>query len=91
VRPLQSLPSRASCAQGFLTLVTLGFGMVIGNLINGLVTGHYKLSESVGTINYNWKMIWLIPAVMAAAVAILFLLFFKDRDDEASPLNDSEH
>lgn len=78
-----TLDIRAS-AQGFLTLVTLGVGMVIGNLINGWITGHYQLNEPVGTVTCNWKAIWLIPAAMAGAVAFFFLLFFKDRNNNAT-------
>jgi len=49
-------------AQGFLTLVTLGLGMIIGNLINGEVTKHYQITTAE-TVGHNWKMIWLIPCV----------------------------
>lgn len=69
---------RAS-AQGLLAFVTLGVGMVIGNLINGWVTGHYETASVTGAVDHNWRMIWLIPAVMAAVVAVLFLIFFRER------------
>lgn len=60
-------------AQGFLTLVTLGLGMIIGNLINGKITTHYATEDG-----HNWKMIWLIPCVMAAVVVVVFALLFKE-------------
>jgi nucleoside transporter len=64
-----------SSAQGFLALITLGLGMIIGSLINGKVTRYY---ETAGDIGHNWKMIWLIPCIMAGVVAILFGIMFKD-------------
>jgi len=66
-------------AQGFIAFVTLGVGMVVGNLINGLITGHYEAMDAAGNTIHNWRMIWLIPAVMAAVVALLFTLLFKDK------------
>jgi len=69
------LEIRAS-AQGFIALVTLGLGMVIGNLINGWVTTHYTAADG----SHNWKMIWLVPAVMAGVVAVVFSILFKDNN-----------
>lgn len=66
---------RAS-AQGFLALVTLGLGMVIGNLINGRITRYYTIDSDV--TSHNWMMIWLIPCVMATVVAAAFALLFKE-------------
>jgi nucleoside transporter len=75
---------RAS-AQGFLAFVTLGVGMIIGNLINGAITRFCAVStviDGVQTISYNWRTIWLIPAVMALAVFVLFALSFSDRTSQ---------
>jgi nucleoside transporter len=63
-----------SAAQGLITLATYGIGMLIGFKIAGLITDSYKLADNV----YNYKMIWLIPAAIAAVVFILFSLLFKD-------------
>jgi len=69
-------------AQGFLALITLGLGMIVGNLINGRITGYYAIDgESVG---HNWKMIWLIPCVMAAVIMVVFALLFKENGDSKS-------
>ncbi|MBN2130038.1 MAG: nucleoside permease [Sedimentisphaerales bacterium] len=67
-------------AQGFIAFVTLGVGMVIGNLINGWVTGHYEQTAIDGAVTHNWKAIWLIPAAMAAVVALLFAIFFREKN-----------
>jgi len=66
-------------AQGLIAFVTLGAGMVIGNLINGMVSRHYEHTDMAGKITgHNWQMIWLIPAIMAVVVAVGFALLFKD-------------
>jgi len=63
-----------SAAQGLITLATYGVGMLIGFEIAGKITDAYKLGENT----FNYKMIWMIPAAIAAAVFLLFALFFKD-------------
>lgn len=62
-----------SAAQGLITLATYGVGMLIGFKIAGMITDAYKTAEG-----FDYKMIWLIPAAIAAAVFLLFALSFKD-------------
>jgi nucleoside transporter len=64
-----------SAAQGFITLATYGVGMLIGTLLSGRIFDQYQLAG--GT--HDWRMIWLIPAGIAALVLLLFLLFFRER------------
>ncbi len=63
-----------SAAQGLITLATYGVGMLIGFEIAGRITDAYKISDQV----YDYKMIWLIPSAIAAAVFLFFAIFFKD-------------
>jgi nucleoside transporter len=63
-----------SAAQGMITLATYGVGMLIGFYIAGLISDNYNSAAG-----HDWKMIWLIPAAIAAVVFILFILFFKDK------------
>jgi MFS family permease len=63
-----------SAAQGLITLATYGVGMLIGFATAGAVTDYYKMSDD--TIDY--RMVWIIPAAIAFAVMLLFLLFFRD-------------
>jgi len=63
-----------SAAQGLITLATYGVGMLIGFEIAGMITDSYKISEKV----FDYKMIWIIPSIIAAVVFVLFTVFFKD-------------
>jgi nucleoside transporter len=63
-----------SAAQGIITLATYGVGMLIGFKIAGMIKDSYTLSET----SLDYKMIWLIPAAIAAAVLLLFAVSFKD-------------
>jgi MFS family permease len=69
-----------SAAQGLITLATYGVGMLIGFEIAGKITDAYKIAENT----FNYKMIWVIPAAIAAAVFLLFAVFFKDEKKQLS-------
>lgn len=64
-----------SSAQGLITLATYGVGMLIGFAVAGLITDTYKLAG--GAI--NWRMVWIIPAGIAAIVFLLFAFLFNDK------------
>ena len=61
-------------AQGLFTFATYGVGMFIGTWVSGFVVDRYKLSEG-----HDWTSIWMIPAYIAIAVFLYFLLFFKEK------------
>lgn len=75
-----------SAAQGLITLATYGVGMLLGFAIAGKITDAYKISEN----NYDYKMIWLIPAAIAFAVMLIFALFFKGNEKKTITESDSE-
>ena len=62
---------RAS-AQGFIAFVTLGAGMFIGSLVSGRIVDAFATPGG-----HAWDQIWLVPAAGAAAVLLLFALFFR--------------
>jgi nucleoside transporter len=62
-----------SAAQGLITLATYGVGMLIGFKIAGMITDAYKTETGS-----DYKMVWLIPAAIAAAVFLLFAISFRD-------------
>ena len=64
-----------SSAQGFITLATYGVGMLIGTLLSGDIFDKNTLVSG----GHDWRIIWLIPAAIAAVVLLAFLLFFRER------------
>lgn len=72
-----------SAAQGLITLATYGVGMLIGFEIAGLIFEAYKLGENA----FDWKMIWIIPSIIALAVFLLFAVLFKDKNEKTVNLN----
>ena len=69
-----------AAAQGFITFVTLGLGLFVGSIVSGRVVDHYAI-EGVAN-KHDWQSIWLVPAVMAGAVMILFAMLFHERGDD---------
>jgi nucleoside transporter len=68
-------PAMRARAQSFLSLVTLGLGTVIGtNLANAVY-----VANTVSADVHEWRTIWLIPAALAAVVAVLFAFSFRER------------
>lgn len=63
-------------AQGFITLVTYGVGMLIGTFISGMVVKGYQLAADNPAAGHNWTSIWLVPASMAFVIILLFAFFF---------------
>ena len=65
-------------AQGLITLITYGAGMLIGSLASGYFVEMYTRTDDT----HLWETIWLIPAVMAVACAIIFAIFFREEKKE---------
>jgi len=68
-------PKFRSAAQGLITLATYGIGMLIGFEIAGWIKDIYTTSAGV----VDWKMLWIIPSVIALVVFLLFAIFFRDK------------
>lgn len=64
-----------AAAQGFIAFVTLGVGMLIGSWLSGTV---------VDSLQHRWDRIWLVPSAGAAAVLLVFAVFFKPAEKPAS-------
>jgi len=69
--------AQRAAAQGFIHVVTYGVGQLIGSWTAGYVVERYTIASATGT-QHLWQTIWLIPAVMAFAVMLLFAVFFRD-------------
>lgn len=70
-----------SQAQGFYFLVTMGFGMLIGNFING-----WLIMQSTEVLNfhnvYNWNFVWAVTSVFSLLILFAFWFFFKVEEVE---------
>ena len=69
-----------SAAQGLITLATYGFGMLIGFWVAGFITDYYTNNP----VDNFWRQIWLIPAAIALAVFLLFLILFRDEKKQVA-------
>jgi MFS family permease len=67
-------------AQGLITLITYGVGMLIGSWASGWVVDMYTTADG----GHYWKTIWMIPALMALVASILFFILFKNVKMEKS-------
>jgi nucleoside transporter len=79
----KSTPDIRGQAQGLIVLITYGIGMLIGAQIAGLVFNSFLRGAEALTLS-QWNSFWWIPAGFAAAVALFFMLTFRDKAaDEA--------
>jgi nucleoside transporter len=74
--------SRAA-AQGMLTLITYGAGMLLGSWLSGQVVDHYASVAADGAAIHQWRPIWLISATLSAVILLLFAVAFKDHEEPA--------
>jgi nucleoside transporter len=64
-----------SAAQGLITFATYGVGLTLGSKLGGLVAEAYTSSAGV----LDWSGLWMVPALIAGVLLVIFLLLFKDR------------
>jgi nucleoside transporter len=65
-----------NAAQGLFTFATYGLGMVIGTWMSGFTADNYVVDGK-----HIWQSIWLVPAYVAIAVLVYFILFFKEKTE----------
>lgn len=68
---------RGAC-QGFIAFILWGVGAFVGTMLAGKVLAKFTIAGAVGPIFHNWREIWLVPALGATAVMIVFLIFFRE-------------
>jgi nucleoside transporter len=78
----KSTPAIRGQAQGFLVLITYGVGMLIGAQIAGNVFNRFLGGAAALTLE-QWQRFWYLPAGFAAAVLVLFALFFREETSRA--------
>src|SRR5437660_9475655 len=55
-------------AQGFIAFILWGVGAFVGTMLAGWVMAEHKLSQPAGTVEHDWRGIWMQPALGAVAV-----------------------
>lgn len=71
-------PHLRATAQGFITVVTYGFGMLVGSFLSGYALDYFSTATGT-TVARDWPSFWLSSAAMSAAIGLLVLLFFRSR------------
>ncbi len=79
----KSTPEIRGQAQGFLVLITYGIGMLIGALTTGWLFNNTVTGEGAAALG-QWQTFWMIPAVFAAVIMVLFALLFKENSQVES-------
>ena len=72
-------PHLRGTAQGFITLVTYGVGMLIGSLLSGGAVDYFT-TTSGATVTRNWPAFWLSSAAMSLVILLLILFFFRSSE-----------
>ena len=67
-----------AAAQGFIALVTLGAGQAIGSWLSGRVVDMYATGAGTA-VQHDWRAIWIVPAMGALGVMLIFAALFKPR------------
>ena len=67
-------------AQGLLSFVTWGVGILIGNLIWSWMTNNYRIDSHA-----DWSLLFAIASVAIVVMIVLFLLLFKNPTSKSKP------
>jgi nucleoside transporter len=71
-------PHLRSTAQGFITFVTYGIGMLIGSLLSGGILDYFSTTTSTGVVR-NWSSFWLSSAAMSFVITLMVMFFFRSK------------
>ena len=71
-----------AAAQGFIALVTLGAGQLIGSKLSGMVVDANVIAATTagGAVTHDWTKIWFVPAMGALGVLLIFAAMFKVKE-----------
>ncbi|MGA9672719.1 MAG: nucleoside permease [Terracidiphilus sp.] len=69
-----------AAAQGMLTLITYGAGMLLGSWLSGQVVDHYATVAADGSATHEWRPIWIIAGSLSAAILVVFWLAFSEKE-----------
>jgi nucleoside transporter len=70
-------------AQGFIAFILWGVGAFVGTLLAGKTLAANLLTSPQGSVLHDWNKIWMTPAIGAAIVMVVFLIFFREPAKDA--------
>jgi MFS family permease len=65
-----------SAAQGLITFLTYGLGMLIGSFLAGRAVDYFTHTTE-NTTTVNWQAFWSVPALIAFFILLLIAAFFR--------------
>ena len=71
-----------AAAQGMLTLVTYGAGMLVGSWLSGQVVDRFARTAANGEVTHAWTPIWLVAGALSAVILLLFFVTFKEKEQK---------
>lgn len=76
-----------SSAQGLFMMMTNGFGAIMGSIASGwMIDKYYTLPGGMK----DWHGIWLVFAIYALIVAILFAIVFKHKEEPTGQVSPND-
>ncbi len=76
-------PKVRAAAQGFLNLITNGFGYFVGASMSGSVVSKYATAGGAA-VPHDWTQIWQFAALFALGVFVVFVLVFRPAPSTAA-------
>ena len=71
-----------AAAQGMITLITYGAGMLVGSFLSGSVVDRFSTVAADGSATHQWRPIWLISGGLSAIVLLVFWVAFHEKEQE---------
>ncbi len=69
-------PNLRSAAQGLITFLTYGVGMLIGSLIAGRTVDYFTHTAG-DVVTRNWQSFWISSSLSAFVILLLIAIFFR--------------
>jgi nucleoside transporter len=70
-------PHLRSAAQGFITFVTYGVGMLLGSYLSGYAVDYFTTMSPTGEPIRDWPSFWYTSATISFAILLFVMFFFR--------------